>query len=161
MSIMFNSVLNNMSDEIKTTAEKETHNPLPAGCEVLRLKECSDERGALTIAEQTDLPMNIERAFWIYSVAAGKTRGGHAHRTCSELLVAVAGTFKVEVTDGVNCQTVVLDTPNKALYIPPYAWCRLFDFSLGSVCLCLASEKYDATGYINDFDEYKKEVHAS
>ena len=64
---------------------------------------------------------------------------------------------------GVNTRTeaisIVLNRPYQGLLIVPGIWRTLDDFSSGSVCLVLASEKYDEADYIreyNDFIEYKK-----
>lgn len=104
------------------------------------------------------MPFDIRRIFWIGGVPSGETRGSHAHRTCAEIVVPVCGSFKATITD--NCGTSVFQmcNPAEGLFIPPMAWCVLSDFSKDCVCLCLASENYDADGYINDFEEFRKEV---
>ncbi len=116
----------------------------------------TDERGSLTCLETSkDMPFEVKRVFWIYGIPEGKSRGEHAHHTCAELLFPVCGSFKVSLSDdGKHFTEYVLDTPNRGLLIPPMVWCRLYDFSADSVCLCLASEDYNREGYINTKDEF-------
>ena len=81
-------------------------------------------------------------------------RGGHAHKALSQLIIAVSGSFSVTLDDGKVKRTFMLNRPYQALYVVPGIWRNLDDFSSGSVCLVLASEKYDAEDYIRDYEEY-------
>lgn len=47
--------------------------------------------------------------------------------------------------------TIVLNRPYQGLLIVPGIWRTLDDFSSDSVCLVLASEKYDEADYIRDY----------
>ena len=40
------------------------------------------------------------------------------------------------------------------LYVPPMTWRKIDNFSTNSVVYVLSSELYDASDYIEDFDEY-------
>lgn len=115
-----------------------------------------DTRGVLTyIQESENIPFDIQRVFWIYNVAKGMERGKHAHRTCSEVIIPICGSFKISVSvDGINFIDYILDSLSQGLLIPPMVWCRLYDFSENSICLCLASEPYNKEGYINDLSEF-------
>ena len=108
-----------------------------------------DERGTLSFLQNDGtLPFEINRAFWITNVAYGKERGHHSHRTCSELLVAVKGSFCVEIKTADGLEKFQLNENEPlGLMVCPHEWCRLYDFSTDAVCLCLASENYDADGY--------------
>ena len=56
--------------------------------------------------------------------------------------------------DGHNKRAFQLNRSNVGIYIAPGIWRVLDDFSSGSVCLVLASEKYDESDYIYDYDEF-------
>lgn len=131
-------------------------------CRVIDLPTFSDERGSLTLVDRQTaeerLPFVPRRAFWIHHTPAGATRGEHAHRTCWELVVAVSGRFCLTLYDGHDARDFVLDNPGKGVLIPPMVWCKLWDFQENTVCLTLASEDYDAGGYINDFQTFQKET---
>ena len=81
-------------------------------------------------------------------------RGGHAHKALEQLIVAVSGSFTVVLDDGKVKRSFVLNRPYMGLYVTPGIWRVLDDFSSGSVCLVLASEKYDPDDYIRDYDEF-------
>lgn len=102
------------------------------------------------------IPFDIERVFYIYDIPSGEKRGMHAHKHCDEILVAACGSFKVELDDGTNKKTVLLNNPMYGLHIPPGVWATEKEYSSGAVCLALASEKYKAEDYINKYSEFKR-----
>ena len=123
----------------------------------IQLPQYVDNRGELTFAEgQTAIPFDIARVFWICNVPPGQRRGGHAHWHCHEALFAVSGSFRILVDDGHEERNVLLDSPTHGIVIPAGAWCELEDFSSDALCLVLASEHYDATGYCHDKREWRK-----
>lgn len=116
-----------------------------------------DPRGNLTVAEQLiNIPFEVARVYWTYDVPSGESRGGHAHRTCEEVIVAVSGSFDVTLDDGKHKQTFHLNHPYQALYVGTGVWRTLDDFSSGAVCLVLASELFDEDEYIYEYDEFLK-----
>lgn len=127
-------------------------------CRILDLPVFDDPgRGVLSVAEGGEyLPFEIRRAYWIYRVPYGETRGGHAHKTLRQVLIAVSGSFEVVVDNGKEQKRVLLDNPSKCFLLPPGIWRILENFSDGAVCLCLASELYDEQDYIRDYEEFLK-----
>ena len=115
-----------------------------------------DIRGNLTVAEQLkNVPFDIARVYWTYDIPAGERRGGHAHRTCEEIVIAVSGSFDVMLDDGCGEKVIYhLNHPYQGLYIGTKIWRTLEDFSSGAVCLVLASELFDEEEYIYDYDEF-------
>ena len=88
-------------------------------------------------------------------------RGGHAHRTCAEMLYALAGAVKIDLSDGNRETTIELSQAKTGVIIPPMVWCRLYDFSSDFVGLCFASEPYQAEGYLREWDDFLKEVNTT
>lgn len=131
-------------------------------CVIIDLPTFTDNRGSLSLIDSEVvtqlLPFKPERVFWIYGTNPDTVRGQHAHRTCWEMVCAVSGSFSLTLSDGREEKTFLLDTPNKGVIIPPMVWCRLYDFAPGTVCLALASDDYDAEGYINDFEQFKNDA---
>ncbi len=123
---------------------------------IITIPHIIDERGSLCVAENASLPFEVKRVFWIHDVHKGQTRGGHAHRTCAEVIFPVTGSFEIEVDDGTNKETILLDSPDKGVHIRPNVWCCLKNFAPGTVCLVLASQQYEVEGYINDYSLFKK-----
>lgn len=141
-----------MIKEISTTTDKAKE--LERTFRLIRFDRHDDPRGSLCFAEKENLPFPVERIFWIYGVGAGQSRGEHAHRTCAELIIPVGGSFDIEVDDGCSRKTLTMNDPSEAIYIGPYVWCRLFNFSEGASCVVLASQSYTPKGYINDYEEF-------
>lgn len=129
-------------------------------CKVLDLGKKHQIKGNITVVENgSDIPFDTKRVYYLYDVPGGESRGGHAHKELYQLLVAASGSFSVILDDGTEKRTIILNRPYQGLLIVPGIWRTLDDFSSGSVCLVLASEKYDENDYIreyNDFIEYKK-----
>ncbi len=122
---------------------------------IINLPKIVDPRGNLTVAEQLkNVPFDVARVYWTYDVPSGERRGGHAHRTCQEIIIAVSGSFTVEVFDGTCHQTYHLNHPWQGLYVGTNVWRTLEDFSSGAVCLVLASELFDEQEYIYDYQEF-------
>ena len=129
---------------------------LEKGYGMVRLPLFTDHRGSLAFAQWSSLPFTPSRIFWIYGVQEGKTRGGHAHSTCAEVVFAVAGSIDMFVNNGHESNTIHISNPNEGIYIGPKVWCELRNFAPGTVCVAVASDDYDAEGYINSYDEFSK-----
>ncbi|MBQ2179672.1 MAG: WxcM-like domain-containing protein [Prevotella sp.] len=125
--------------------------------QLIDLPKIIDTRGNLTVVEQMrQIPFDIARVYWTYDIPGGGRRGGHAHRTCQEVVVAVSGSFDVQLYNGREWETYHLNHPYQGLYIGTSIWRTLEDFSSGAVCLVLASELFDEDEYIYDMDEFEK-----
>lgn len=122
---------------------------------IIDLPKIADPRGNLTVAESLkNVPFAIRRAYWLYDVPAGECRGGHAHKRLRQLVIALSGSFTVTLDDGHERRTVLLNHPYQGLLIETDIWRTLDDFSSGAVCLVLASELFDESDYIYDYDEF-------
>ena len=126
-------------------------------CRIIDLRKISDPRGNLTPIEGgVDVPFDIKRVYYLYDVPGGESRGAHAHRDLSQLIIAASGSFTVTLDDGKCKRTFFLNRPYQGLYVKPGMWRDLGDFSSGAVCMVLASEVYLAEDYIRDYDEFMK-----
>ena len=125
-------------------------------CTMIELdKHHSDRNGNLTVVENLKtVPFDVKRAYYLYDVPGGESRGGHAHKELSQLIIAASGSFTVTLDDGNVKRTFHLNRPYQGLYIVPGIWRTLDDFSSGSVCLVLASNGYDEGDYIRDYDKF-------
>lgn len=125
-------------------------------CSVIELdRHHSQRKGDISVVENSiTVPFDTKRVYYLYDVPGGMDRGGHAHKELRQLIVAASGCFTVELDDGSVKRSVVLNRPYQGLYVVPGIWRVLKDFSSGSVCLVLASEKYDPQDYIRDYDEF-------
>lgn len=125
-------------------------------CHVLPLSKIHNPAGNITIVEgRGNIPFNIRRIYYLYDIPGGESRGGHAHKELYQLIVAVSGSFEVMLDDGINKKIVRLNRPNYGLLVVPGIWRELFEFSSGSICMVLASHKYDEKDYIREYDLFK------
>lgn len=126
---------------------------------LIDLPKITDPRGNLTVAEGGgEVPFDIKRAYWVYDVPGGESRGGHAHKRLRQLVIALSGSFTVTLDNGHERKTVLLNHPWQGLVIETNTWRTLDDFSSGAVCLVLASEHFDEGDYIYDYDEFLKYI---
>lgn len=127
-------------------------------CTIIELDQHhSDRKGNISVVQNGDtVPFDVKRVYYLYDVPGGESRGAHAHKELSQLIVAASGSFKVTLDDGQAKRTFFLNRPYQGLYLKPGIWRDLNDFSSGAVCMVLASEKYDPDDYIRDYDEFLK-----
>ena len=125
-------------------------------CTLIELdKHHSDRQGNLSVVENgLTVPFAVKRAFYLYDVPGGESRGGHAHKELYQFIVAASGSFSVTVDDGITKRTFLLNRPYQGLLVTPGIWNSLNDFSSGAVCLVLTSDLYDEDDYIRNYDEF-------
>ena len=124
---------------------------------LVELPKYTDPRGNLSFAQQqSQIPFDIKRTYWIYDVPGGEHRGGHAYRETEEFIIALSGAFDVVVDDGENKKTFTLNRSYHGLYIPKGLWREMRNFSTNSLALEFASTTYSKDDYIRDYDEFLK-----
>lgn len=65
-----------------------------ADCVTLPLPRIHDHRGDLTFVESGQhIPFDIRRIYYLYNVPGGTTRGGHAHYSLHQYIIAINGSF--------------------------------------------------------------------
>ena len=125
--------------------------------QIIQLPKFEDPRGNLSfIEENKHVPFEIERAYWIYDVPGGQIRGGHAFKNQQEMIIALSGSFDVEIDDGVVKQTFSLNRSYYGLYIPAGLWRHMRNFSTNSLALVLSSTHYFPDDYIHDYPSFLK-----
>lgn len=117
-------------------------------------KEANRAGNITSISNNISVPFNISRVFYLYDIPGGEDRGAHAHIECHQFLIAASGSFEVLLDDGKSKKIVTLNQPYIGLHIPPGIWASEINFSSGSICLVLASHKYDEADYIREYDEF-------
>jgi dTDP-4-dehydrorhamnose 3,5-epimerase-like enzyme len=118
-----------------------------------------DARGQLVAIEANkDIPFEVKRVYYMYDTTPGVARGHHAHKALEQILICVHGSCKILLDNGKEKETVVLDEPNKGLYISSDMWRVMYDFSPDAVLMVMASTYYEESDYIRDYDEFLKYV---
>lgn len=124
-------------------------------CSKIELPKIVRSSGNLTFIQNSiEIPFDIKRIFYLYDIPAGKDRGAHAHKECHQFLIAGSGSFDVVLDDGTSKKLVTLNQPYEGLYIPPGIWASEINFFVDSICLVLASHRYDEKDYIRDYNEF-------
>lgn len=126
---------------------------------LLQLPKITDSRGNLSVIEELkDIPFKIQRTYWIYDVPGGEGRGGHAYRTNQEFIVALSGSFDVEIDNGIEKKIFTLNRSYYGLYVPAGLWRKIDNFSTNSLAMIMASERFQREDYIYDYNQFLKEV---
>lgn len=120
------------------------------------LPKILDERGNLSFIEYpSHIPFEMKRVYWIYDVPGGEQRGGHAYKNLYEVIIAISGSFDVDIDTGTEVKKFTLNRSYKAVFVPKMVWRSLSNFSTNSLCLILASDEYLADEYLRDYEEFK------
>lgn len=125
-------------------------------CKILELPKIGDSRGNLTFIEgHHHIPFDIQRVYYTYDVPGGAERGGHAHKGLQQVIIAMSGSFDVILDDGTDRKRFHLNRSYYGLYVCPMIWRELDNFSTSSVCMVLASNRYDEDDYYRDYQQYQ------
>lgn len=126
-------------------------------CSLIEIDKHHHHKGNISVVENgITIPFNVKRAYYLYDVPGGESRGGHAHKQLCQLVIAASGSFDVTLDDGIVKRTFSLNRPYQGLLITPGIWRELTNFSSGSVCLVLASRVYEEEDYIREYDTFTK-----
>lgn len=122
---------------------------------IIDLPMLGDERGQLVaIEENKQVSFNIKRIYYIYGTEQGVARGFHAHKELNQVAICVSGSCKMLLDNGVNKSTVLLNSASKGIQIPPMIWHEMHEFSDDCVLLVLASDHYDESDYVRDYETF-------
>ena len=120
-----------------------------------RMKLVRDMRGDISVGEfPSEIPFEPKRYFLVFNVPSEETRGEHAHYLCHQFLICVKGSCAVVVDDSEFRSEILLDSPDKGIYLPPMTWGIQYKYSKDAVLLVFASHTYDAVDYIRDYAEF-------
>ena len=124
-------------------------------CILVDIPTFTDERGAISVMDK-ELPFVVKRVFWLHHIKDGKYRGAHALLDSEEIMIAIHGSFVVDLDDTETKISIVLDDPSKGLMIRPGVWFRTYSYKDEGVSLILASDEYARDKYTYDYEEYKR-----
>ena len=129
---------------------------------VIDFKSHGDERGCLIALEKFhNVSFDIKRVYYIFNTTSNVTRGMHAHKELEQVLICTSGSCKILLDNGKEKVEILLDKPEKGLFVGKNLWREMYEFSEGCVLMVLANEYYNPDEYIRDYDEFLKEVGAN
>jgi len=125
----------------------------------ISFKPLGDERGSLVALESNkNVPFDIKRVYYIFDTKEGVSRGFHAHRNLKQAAVCVTGSCRFVLDNGKQREEVMLNKSTIGLLIDDLTWREMYDFSPDCVLMVLASEYYDESDYIRDYQEFLQVV---
>lgn len=131
------------------------------GVQIIEVNSHKDERGSLSYLEfESKLGFLPKRFFYLSSISKDAIRGNHAHKDCSQFLIALQGSVSIQFDDGLRTSTVHLEGDNKGLLVRPMIWAKLVQFSTSALILVLASHNYDEDDYLRNYSQFKALVNA-
>lgn len=127
--------------------------------ELFNFEILGDDRGSLIALEENyNAPFEIKRVYYIFDTKKDVSRGFHAHINLKQIAIAVKGSCKFILDDGEQKEQIILDNPKKGLYIEGLIWREIKDFSRDCVLVVLASEYYDESDYVRDYNDFIKRI---
>lgn len=127
--------------------------------ELIPLQRHGDERGMLVALEQTrNVPFEIKRVYYMFGTQTNVRRGYHAHKELRQLAIPVSGSCRFMLDDGKEKVDILLDNPALGLLIEPSIWHEMYDYSHDCILLVLASDVYNESDYIRNYDEFVESV---
>lgn len=123
---------------------------------LIKIPVIEDLSGNLAFIQNDILPFEFKRVYYLFDVPSSAFRGGHSHIEQHEVLIALSGSFEVTLNDGIHKKIYLLNKPNIGLHLPKGIWRELENFSSGAVCLVLASDVFEESDYIRDYDVFLK-----
>ena len=148
-----------MEDIESTTRTGERAKMNTAAWEVIQFKGNGDERGQLVALESDiNVPFQIKRVYYLIQTCEGVRRGFHAHQKLDQILIAVSGSCRVSVDDGIRKEEFLLNDCKTGLRIRDLVWREMSEFSPDCVLLVLASDLYNEKDYIRNYDRFLEAV---
>jgi WxcM-like, C-terminal len=120
--------------------------PLPGNTEL--------ERRLTVLDFPISAPFPIRRVYWLHDLDPMEVRGHHAHRKLQQLMVAVSGSIEIELDNGRERRTEILNSATEALYIPSLLWRRIKAREPHATLMVFASASYEESDYIRDYDQF-------
>lgn len=114
-----------------------------------------DCRGNLVALEENkNIPFHIKRVYYLFDTKNDVIRGLHAHKNLKQVAFAISGSCRFILDNGKEREEVILDSPKQGLLIESCIWREMHDFSDDCILVVLASEYYDESDYIRDYEEF-------
>lgn len=118
------------------------------------LNSFNDKRGTLISMEQgSEIPFEIKRVYFLTNLNSNP-RGFHAHKNLKQVMICISGSCEILLDDGQNKLLRTLSSPSKGLYIDSYVWREMKNFKDNALIVVLASEIYDESDYIRDYNDF-------
>jgi len=104
------------------------------------------------------IPFDIKRVYYIYGVPKGIVRGHHAHKNLLQFLWCPYGSIIIALDNGVKKEKILLDNPSEGILVENGLW-HTMQWGIDNSVLCVvASDYYDESDYIRNYDDFLRLV---
>lgn len=108
---------------------------------IIDLPKFKDARGELSIIEEIkNIPFNIARVYLAHGIP--KNKNDYTNTESEKFIVALSGSFDVNLYDNVKKYKFELDTPSRGLYIPKGTYIKIENCFENSIVLILESDSF-------------------
>jgi hypothetical protein len=122
---------------------------------LINFDQVDEVDGSLVFFEgNKEIPFDIKRIFYIFDVPNDDFRANHASTNSDFVLIAIHGKLTVWTDDGITKTEHVLTQKSQGILVPKMNWMRTGAFSGDAVLLVIASNSYDDTHYISDYNDF-------
>ena len=128
------------------------------------LPKIIDERdGCLNIMEVgKNIPFDIKRVYYINHLEhCVSVRGKHAHKNLEQVIFCINGSFTLGLDDGRVKQNIHMWKDNVGVILGKGLWHTMSNFSSGCILMVVASDLYDESDYIRDYNQFLKFVNVN
>ena len=116
-----------------------------------------EDEGFLCFAEgQNHIPFPIKRFYYISDVMKGAERGFHAHHETLQVLFCIKGEITLVLDNGERREKFVMKESHKGIFLDKMMWHEMVNFKKDTVLLVVASEYYEESDYIRDYEEFSQ-----
>lgn len=101
------------------------------------------------------VPFQIKRVYFVNNLSACRVRrGNHAHRRLDQVIFCVNGSFLLGLDDGEQQCRIRMDRDNVGVRLGPGLWHTMEDFSPDCVIMVVASDVYEESDYLRNYDDF-------
>lgn len=126
---------------------------------LVNLKPVTDKRGTLvSIDGSKSISFDVKRIYYLFGSSKDVSRGHHAHKNLKQLVICISGSCKIILDDGTIREEYLMNSKIEGLLIEGLIWREMHEFSEDCILLVLASELFDESDYIRDYNEFIKEI---
>jgi dTDP-4-amino-4,6-dideoxygalactose transaminase len=127
-----------------------------AGPRFVKLQIIPAHEGILGVIEASKhFGFPVRRMYFLTGVGREARRAGHAHRALRQCFICLRGAVTIDLEKNGHRSTFRLSDYETAMILPPGWWRDLYDFTDDALIAVLASDEYDETDYIRNYDEFR------
>lgn len=123
--------------------------------DVHKIDSIVDPRGELLALEVSEIfGFDVKRIYFLTKFYGD--RGFHAHRNLYQVMICISGSCELVLDDGETRSSFELNNIHTCVYVGKMVWREIREATRDCTLLVLASECYDESDYIRNYDDFLK-----